>query len=414
MDTPAQPQIPHIQSERSSAADTLLLSVPDDLVDAILAHNSSLKALLLHSDALWEKPEYVAELPDPSVMVTGQPLPIHTARGTQVVQIRAEQMVPYPGKRRLMREMAVFEAEMGVEAARTAASEMILEAQMALEEVRRIEDQLHNLNAYRDRLRNFEAIALRKYEVGEGAQQGIWKLQLEQSRLAQTEIGMNRMIQSRVAVIERLVQHPIRVVQAPAAISTSFGQKGDFSDRSEIRRMNLAGEMAASRQRLEILKGRPDFGVNMTWFSITESGIPASSDGRDALAVGIMLKLPLGKSANRARRKQSEIAAAAIEENLQAVLTTLDLLHRDQTAQMVEDTRQLRHLDRELLPTAEALLEASITSYSNGTAGFLDLLDAERMHFQIKKDRIDVNARLRTGELMLNRISGRLDASIHF
>ncbi|MBT7399771.1 MAG: TolC family protein, partial [Bacteroidetes Order II. Incertae sedis bacterium] len=78
------------------------------------------------------------------------------------------------------------------------------------------------------------------------------------------------------------------------------------------------------------------------------------------------------------------------------------------------DMSQLNHLDRELLPAAESLLESSIASYSNGKVTFLDLLDAERMHFQILKNRIDLTSRINAGTLMLNRISGHLDSQITF
>ncbi|MBT5250272.1 MAG: TolC family protein [Bacteroidetes Order II. Incertae sedis bacterium] len=394
-------------------SDTLDIRSPDDLVEAVLTHNAGLKALRLRSHALDQKTEYVAAFPDPTLMLTGSPMPIHTARGTQILQLRAEQMIPYPGKLRMMREMAELEAQMGFEKVKTQATELILEAQIAFEEVSRVSAQLTNLALFRDRLMRIESLAITRYETGVGTQQSIWKLQLELSNLDQHQIEMERMREMRVAIIERIVQHPIRIGPTKTDLKLSPVEAA-FSLRGDIRGLTLASEVAAVGQKLETINRRPDLGVSMAWFSIKESSIPASSDGRDALALGVKVTLPLGRSGDQARRKQAELNGEAVAEQLKSTHATLRILFSDQKERLVGDMSQLNHLDRELLPAAESLLESSIASYSNGKVTFLDLLDAERMHFQILKNRIDLTSRINAGTLMLNRISGHLDSQITF
>ena len=345
-------------------------------------------------------------------MLTGQPLPVYTARGKQILGLRVEQMIPYPGKQSLMREMARLDSEMGYTNVQTAAVGAILEAQLALNDVRRAEARREVIYSFEERLDGYEKLALRKYEVGEGSQQSILKIQLERARLEQSLLDFDRTIQANRLVIERWVQQPVRILQ-----TEQFGLRDetpslDLASRSELQVLAQSIELNGTQTKLIDFYNRPDFGVSLNWLMIAKSDIPASSDGRDALGVGISVKIPLAQSANRSKRQESQLQRQAIEEQIESTKQSIQALYDELEAKTDFDQKSIDHIDKSLLPSVLALLETSVSSYSNGKGDFLDLLDAERTGFQLENERIEIAARLRAGQLMLDRVSGHLNRQV--
>jgi len=413
---------PHVSSPlKASAAssfparpDTVSIAHPRDVIEAVIHNNRSLESLLQSADAASSRSGYVGAFPDPTLMITGQPMPVYTARGKQVVQIRAEQMIPYPGKLRLMEEMADLEAELGQDMVQIYAVEALLEAQLAVNEHHRIEATKNVVTAFSERLAEYEGIALRKYEGGAGDPSAVLKLQMEQSRLVQTLIDLSREQETTRYRVEKVVQQPVRIAVRSELASTTTTERTpmDASSRDEVKALEKKEAMAAVRSKLLDFYNRPDFGVSINWIGIVKSDMPASSDGRDALALGMAVRIPLGQSANKAKKQEAELQRSAIEAERLSVVHSIETVYANQTARTNSDLRSLRHLESSLLPAAEALISTSISAYSNGKGDLLDLLDAERSRFQLEKERVDIWARVEAGNLILSRISGELSAIV--
>ncbi|MDA1028934.1 MAG: TolC family protein [Bacteroidetes bacterium] len=410
--SPISAERPSDQSSQRVAADTVDVTFASDLIRLVIESNKTIHSLETAADAVSERTGYVGAYPDPIVMLTGQPLPVYTARGKQILGLRVEQMIPYPGKQSLMREMARLDSEMGYTNVQTAAVGAILEAQLALNDVRRAEARREVIYSFEERLDGYEKLALRKYEVGEGSQQSILKIQLERARLEQSLLDFDRTIQANRLVIERWVQQPVRILQ-----TEQFGLRDetpslDLASRSELQVLAQSIELNGTQTKLIDFYNRPDFGVSLNWLMIAKSDIPASSDGRDALGVGISVKIPLAQSANRSKRQESQLQRQAIEEQIESTKQSIQALYDELEAKTDFDQKSIDHIDKSLLPSVLALLETSVSSYSNGKGDFLDLLDAERTGFQLENERIEIAARLRAGQLMLDRVSGHLNRQV--
>jgi hypothetical protein len=414
----AGPQNASAASPFSARPDTISIAHPRDVIEAVVQNNRSLESLIQNASAASSRSGYVGAFPDPTLMVTGQPMPVYTARGKQVVQIRAEQMIPYPGKLRLMEEMADLEAELGRDMVQIYAVEALLEAQLAVNEHHRIEATKKVVTAFSDRLAEYEGIAIRKYEGGAGDPSAVLKLQMEQSRLVQTLIDLGREQETTRYRVEKVVQLPVRIEERSESESeigsSTAAVRGplDASSRDEVKALERKEAMVGVRSELLDFYNRPDFGVSINWIGIVKSDMPASSDGRDALALGVAVRIPLGQSANKAKKQEAELQRSALASERLSVIHSIETVYANQTARTQSDLQSLRHLESSLLPAAEALLSTSISAYSNGKGDLLDLLDAERSRFQLEKERVDIKARIDAGNLILSRVSGELSAIV--
>lgn len=391
-------------------ADTLLIASFDDLIDAVNANNHGLRAALMRSDRTRAAVVTQGTLPDPSVSIGVSPFPVHTARGEQAMQLRIEQMLPWPGKRRVKREMAVLEADMGVEDVHRRRSDALLEAVHAAIVIERSEKLMEATEAFRERLERFEDVALTRYETGQGEQESVWKLQLA---VASQEQAANRLRQQRdaaVASLQESVHLPVFVPIGAFNEPDPLVSTGTALNRSEIRHLDAGLERARLSRNLAGLENRPDLGLSATWMAITESSIPASSDGRDALGLGVMFRIPVGRSEQRARQEMARLQERELQRSREAFLANWESLWHEQAVHLASLQEQLRHMDENMMPLAEAMLESSVQAYTSGRSGFLDLLDAERAAFELRQQRIELTAQLSMTHWTRLRLSGRWDA----
>jgi cobalt-zinc-cadmium efflux system outer membrane protein len=396
----------------ASAQDTaepFVIASFDDLLKAVAESNKAIHAAAVRADALESTIRVVGALPDPTVSVGVFPFPIHTARGEQLMQLRVEQMVPWPGKRDLMRTMAAMEAHMGQEEVARLRAEASLEAMHAAMGVAQAEARVAEVRRFQERLKRFEAVALARYENGEGEQQHVWKLQLA---LAAQEQAFSRFADDREAAVAAIAQHVHRPVVVPEGAFPAMAPlvaAGSPEERSEYRRMDAGISRAAAARETARLVNRPDWGLSATWMTIVESDMPAMSDGRDALGLGVMVRIPLGRQEQVAREEAARLQEDAMREAQDAFVASWQAMWAENAVRLAQVEEQLAHLDSRLLPVAESMLESSMQAYAAGRSGFLDLLDAERTAFDLRMQRIELATRQAIIRWTRVRLSGQWD-----
>lgn len=393
-------------------SDTLQIYSSNDLIGAILASNKSYEAFQLRAEATEFRTHYAATLPDPMISVSGQPLPVYTARGKQVAGLRVEQTIPFPGKRDVLRQIAELETAHGQKAANHFVVDVILEAQLAFIEVLHGQQLQQLIRSFTPRLDEMDAIATSKYEGGEGTQQNLFKIQLEKARLEQMWLEQQRLILSKTAQIQRLVQQPIRIQPTSGKWENLTHVSLELESRSDLQMLETTSRLA--EQKIEWLSfyNKPDFTLSINWIAIAPSDMPPTSDGRDALALGVGVRIPLWPSGNKARLQEAELQVEAAQAEIEAKGQNIMDLFNEVRATIESDQSILKLIESSLLTTAGAVSESAISAYSTGLASFMDLLDAERSLFQLQMDLVHVQARIQTNTLLLNRISGRLNRAV--
>ena len=399
-----------VAQEHDASADTLDLST---LLETIRENNPELRASRLGADALTLRRSQVTSLPDPKVGITYQPYPLFTARGTQRTQWRVEQAVPFPGKLGLKGDIADFGAEIARYEALTFEHDLLFEAKRAYFELYRIEQQQGLIRAFQERLQDFEENAATQYIVGTGMQQAILKAQLERNALSQRDLSLELLHRSATETLARLLNTPAREIElgeleAPAIMMASEDALLEAALRLRPEAMALAAAEQRTDAQIALAEKEffPDFGFNVTYFDVGTASIPATATGRDALAIGVSLNIPLWRG-----RLKSQLAEAQIKKNqVQARIEGLDIAFKTQIADLVsqitQEKEQLTLFEEALIPQAETTRQATLSAYTTGRTDFLDLLDAERMLFSLQTGYQDTFARYMKAIAALERTLG--------
>ncbi len=399
-----------IAQEQDALADTLSLST---LLESIRESNPELNASRLEADALALRHNQVTSLPDPRIGITYQPFPVFTARGTQRTQWRVEQAVPFPGKLALKGEIADYGAEIAKYEALTFEQDLIYEAKQAYFELYRIQQQQGLIQSFQERLKDFEDNAATRYVVGTGQQQAILKAQLERNTLSQRLIALNQKQRSTIETLARLINAPVGeisvgVLQPPNAPSIAENRLLEMAlqFRPEAKALGAAEGRTSAQIALAEKEFLPDFGFNVTYFDIGTASVPASASGRDALAIGVSLNIPLWRSRLKAQLAEAQIKKTQVRARIEALDTVLRTQIADLLSQLTQEKAQLTLFEEALIPQAEMTLQATLSTYASGRTDFLDLLDAERMRFSLQTAYEDTFVRYLKAVAALERTLG--------
>jgi len=401
-----------IQQPAESTNDTTVVHL-EQLIETALRTNPALHAAYLRAEAMATESREARTLPDPTAGFTYQPLPLLTARGYQRSQWRFEQMVPFPGKLRLRGKVAGLSAEVAVSEADVVAEDLTLQILQVYDELYRVQEQSHLVEQFQEELRNFEEAAATRYEVGEGLQQSILKAQLERNAL---NIRLEKLAEESRAAMERLAflldlpdlsDLEGRVLARRAAVDRS----GDLLERALAERPEvdaLRTEIDRSETSIDLAQREflPDFMLGVNYFDIGASGEMPTATGRDAVALNLGVRLPLWRGKQRANLQQAKLERSRAEARLQSLETSIRTTISNLDHRLERQERQLALLEKDLLPLAHSTVEATLSAYGTGRTSFLDLLDAERMLFNLRMEHVDTRARYLQTSAELERALG--------
>jgi outer membrane protein, heavy metal efflux system len=361
------------------------------LVDEALSNNPEIEV----SEARWQafvaRARGAGTLEDPMVMLGIQnamirdPLNFRRDPMTSKV-IGVSQMLPFPGKRGLMKEAASLEAE----SYRWLHEERRLELERMVRETwyqlyyldRALETVEDNLAAIAEIVLLTETM----YGVGQGIQQDVFKAQLERSRMVDMQIMLQRQRTGRLATLNALLYRPAQTpVNIPAAItlSTLPVTADGLENLAEMRRPLLKSLRAQvsrgeSMQRLARRENYPDFTVSAEYMQRE----PVMGEmGDDMYSLNLSFNLPLQRAGRRAMVAEAgadiRMGSAEINEVRNRIRTGIaDLLAQ------VEEGRQRVELYRDaIIPQANLSLESAIAAYQVGQVDFMTLLDSQMTLF---------------------------------
>ncbi|MGA7307302.1 MAG: TolC family protein, partial [Rhodothermales bacterium] len=169
----------------------------------------------------------------------------------------------------------------------------------------------------------------------------------------------------------------------------------DASSRAADYRIQLAGKQLL-----------PDFGLSITYFGIGNESIPASADGKNALAVAASVRVPLYRKSKRAGIESARVKRRQLDWDRQAIEADLRTRITELVSRIDQEAAQVRLFETILIPKAQSTLDATSNEYATGRMGFLDLLDAERMLFTLRTSLEDSTERYLVAVSELERTIG--------
>ena len=390
-----------------TASDTLNIPVMHlaDLLVEVRAQNPSLRASQEDALALETVRRQVSALPDPMFMGMYQPSPL-------MMEWRLEQTFPFPGKLGLQGDIADLGATIADYDVETLEQDLVARAKDAYYELGRIQEQIALTREFQQRLSDFEEIAATQYEVGTGAQQSILKAQVEKNSLTQRLIELEERQRSTLEALSWLTNEPIRGplrvrIEAPevALPEEDVLAQVAAARRPEVAALRTAGRRAEKQIELGRKQYYPDIGLNATYFDLGASN-QMSATGRDAVAVGFSIKLPVQRDRIRAQIEEAQARAMGVESRQEALETSFTTQIADLQYQIRQEAEQLALYRDLLLPQALTNVEATLSAYTTGRTDFLNLLDSERMLFQLRVGHEDAVARYLKATAALERALG--------
>lgn len=402
---------------RATSPPDSVLSINLDSLLAQVERNPTLRAMRLEAAALATRPEQVGALPDPDVMAGYRPFAIRSVSGIAPAEVMARQMLPYPGKRKLAAETAALGAEAAERNADAAALDLALDVQHTYYELYRIQQQDRLAEEFARRLRDFEEVAAVRYEVGQGPQQSILKAQVERLALERRRLEYDAARRAQLERLARLTNRPdlaspqyevvltAPTITLPADTGSTERALDRLPEAEALRLIREQAEKEIDRARLEY---RPDFMIGaglMDMMPMDGTTRPLSDlDKRFTIQFGVTI--PLQKDKRRAAVREAELRREQVDARLEALETEIKTKTQDLLASLEADEQALTLYRDALIPQAETTVASTLSAYSAGTIGFLDLLDAERMLYDLRMSYEETLARYAQTRAALRRTLG--------
>ena len=386
----------------------------DEAIGLALARSPNLALAELETEAFRQQPSQAGALSDPVLNVSVSPSPVHTARGTQRSQWSVQQAIPFPGKRRLRREVAELRADASAFETQAVRLDVVLNVRQAYARLFSLQQQLEVLHFFREEVESFEEAAAAQYEVGRGPQQALLRAQLEKNALGKRELGLRAAWHEAARDLARVLNDPglirdtLRVVRPGTLEHLDAVDAFEFAldQRPEFRAIEQAQAGADKAIGLARRAFYPDFTFQVTYSDIARRSPPLDPDGKDAIAVGAGIRLPIWRGTRRAMTQQREIERRRLDEQRRALEADVRIRVEELQHRIDLERQNLLLLSDGLVPQAEITRDATLAAYTTGRVAFIDLLDAERMLFELTLDEILSLERLHRTVASLHRVLG--------
>lgn len=347
------------------------------LVAEVLSRAPALAAKRAEIEARREREAPAGALPDPMVEATLQNVGFEPSVGSEemsMVGVQARQGLPYPGKRAAARDVALAETE------RARADLFALERQVAAE-IRSLYARVWALDREREALaaadelvQLLEEIAHSRYAAGEGDQEGVLKIQVQELRIAESFGDLAKERRTLVAELNRWLDRPGDAPLADTRLLPRARPIGADAERlalagsAEVRRAQAAVVAAERRVAVARLELKPNFSAN--------AGLAARGGYDPVVSLGFGVELPIWR-----RQKQLPMLRAAEHELEAARRERADveaMVRAEASSQLAawQNADEQANLYRQgILPQTSAALAAARAAYLTGRGDFSTVIE---------------------------------------
>ena len=367
-----------------------------DARERAVASNPGLASMRERYEALTHIAPQVASLPDPVVSLNAMNLPWDSFDLNQEPMTRMElgvsQMFPFPGKRSLSEDVAVFEAQ----AAAHSVDEMRLNLDMTVTitwwEVFYLDRAVETVLKNQAVARQLAEVANAKYKVGDGLQQDVLLAQLELSKLLDTEIQLNALKAQRLIRLNVLMDvSPDTPATLPSVMPGFTGAVAPHPilyQRAEQGRPLLRREQAAidaSKSRLALAKKAyyPDFKVGLAYGNREDNELGQSR--QDFVSIMLSVNVPLyagTRQSQSVKQHTRELARSrySLQDQKNFVFSSIANAVTDYT----QARDQLALYGGAIVPQAGQTVESMLAGYQVSQVDFLSLARSQATLFNFE------------------------------
>lgn len=361
-------------------------------VEIALMQNPGLAAFDALSDALATRPSQAGALPDPVLSLNALNLPTNSfALGQEQMtqlQVGLSQQFPFPGKRKLMRATAEYEASAG-EARVTEQRDALRGAvRSAWWQLFYVERALDTVSKNQRLMRDFVELAETKYAVGDGLQQDVLLAQLELSRLLDLELGLSGQRRTAQAELNALLNRPpdqlVTLADTPPNESLpELPPEQDLLDSAVESRASLEVQhdlLEAAEQRLALAKRDvyPDFRLG-AGYGFRQGDDPLRGGPRsDLFSVMFSVNIPLyfgSKQSKAIDQRGSELIQQShlLTDTLRSIESQITRHLADYEAAQ----QQVSLLNTAIIPQARQTVASMLAGYQVDQVDFLNVINGQ-------------------------------------
>ncbi len=368
------------------------------LMGTMLAENPAIIQAWARYRASLQRVPQARSLPDPQLSYRYFARSPETRVGPQEHALDLNQAIPWAGKRRLQAERAEEFAGSMAWRVRDLQNRLMAELKTNYFNAGYIQEALAINAEEMDLLGRFEEIALTRYATGEGIQQSVIKVQTDMTRLADRELSLRKQLDILARRVAELLGRPETVIilepiELPLLdVQYDMGrlEESALANHPRVQEVQRLLQADAKWTRRQELESRPDFRFGVSYVDVgrrqDDAGLlnPPEENGKNILSLLVSFNLPIYR-----KRIKAGIAEAreSTMSNQQALASVQDqLLYLVQEAVLrLDSTDQQGRLYRDvLIPQAHESLASAEAAYTTNKQNFLDLLDAERILFQVR------------------------------
>ncbi len=375
-------------SSQVPGADSLTLEAA---VALAFRDSPGLRALDARAAALNAKPSQAGALPDPVVSLNAMNLPVNTFDFGQEpmtqLQVSISQSIPFPGKRKLRRTAAKYEARAGAAQAEEQRGALRGLVQSAWWQVFYLDRALEIVAQNQELMRDFIRIAEARYALGSGLQQDLLLAQLELSHLRNREVRLAGRRQSATselnALLGRSSEYDVTLPRTPPNVRLpELPHKADLLHRAAESRNLLQVHrelLAAADTRLALAERDvyPDIRI-AAGYSIRQGTDPLHGSRTDLVSIGLSVSIPLYHSS-----KQSKAIDERAHEHAQRTLTASNTLRavEAEIGRSLADYESAREQvllhEKAIIPQAQQTVASMLAGYQVEEVDFLNVLNGQ-------------------------------------
>ena len=368
----------------------------DDLVNQALTANPEVKASAARWEMFTQKARAAGSFDDPMIMLgidsglVRDPFNLDRDMETSKV-IGISQMVPFFGKRDLMREAAIHESEATrweVEERKLELAAMVKESWYQLyftdQSLVALERSIANLD-------NLVRFVETMYGVGQARQADVLRVQVERSKMEEMRLTLRQQRRSLEAglnaLLNRAMATAVPIIESveltPATLDALELERLAEEKRPLLRAMASRIGKAKAERALADKEFYPDFTLA---FEYMQKDSLMDDPGYDMYNASVSFNLPLQRERRHAMVAESDASRRMAEEELNMTRNRIRQNIADLLAQLERD-RTMASLYREgIIPQSAAAVESALSAYRAGKGEFMQVLDSRMSLLSVERD----------------------------
>jgi cobalt-zinc-cadmium efflux system outer membrane protein len=369
-----------------------------NLIEILLRENPEIRSSRARVRSLSARVAQAGSLPDPQLSFRYFAQSPETRVGPQEQGLEISQRIPWKGKRGLQSEREEYMALSSAWSSQEIERNLVADLKRTYFQSSYLQEAIAINSEERDLLRRFESIALKRYATGEGIQQSVVKVQTDITRLDDLETALQERLDSASRRIAELIGRP-STEMVLASITVKITQLKLEPDALEDTAESHHPRIHAFKQRINAdrvwsqrraLESRPDFRFGLGYTMVDDRQdlagrlLPPEENGKDIVAFTVGINIPLYRTRIRAGIEEAEQSRQSNEERLSSIQNHLRYQIQESILRLESLEERGKLYRAVLIPQAEESLASSEAAYTTGRQNFLDLLDAERVLFQVR------------------------------